>query len=1264
MKKRVLSALLVLCMACSMVSTVWAANEQATPETADEPASVLLDDSQSAPVTNAPAQDQDVAEGLTAPEDEESGQQSDVDTPDASQPEQAESTGTPVDGGIEYTAALEQDGQALNVIVTAPEGAFDEGVEPKLSVSAIEGETALDTIASKLEGNVEYDGFAALDISFKNEAGEEIEPKVPVTVRIELPDSIVDSGIDLSTLAVQHLAEDEAGNVTAVEQVASVADGTITLSDAAKAAMEAQAAEDAAAANGIAPMSNAPAANNALTPDAATTEAAAVAEFEVSGFSSFTIIWNDRDNNTSTSINVVLWDATNDEELPYNGNINEFNEQLQNNGSFTFTSEAVPSIEGYTFAYAEYGWDYGYWNGNSVTTIAAENQRYWSPGILGWGSGWRNKWVYKADGQEINGTPAIRLFYTPEGGSEDPGQSEKPEPGHEKTVTWNENDGAYDLTLSVNGTVGSQTVPAVVDVLMIVDTSGSMNDYGRMTATKNAMKALVNTLEQKDNVDVRYNIIEFAKDASNVTQNQQTNGWITNNNGAVTNAINRLSAGGGTNYEAGLQLAIRKLDDARPTAQTVVIFLSDGVPTYSLDGGDGSTGLLEWYHPLYGDAYQPYKEYWDDTLETASGLTCDQFYTIGISGRSAEEDMDQYLDNSETGLLSAVNSETTADNYKVANYDGSNLTTIFNDIAESAVELNVTNVKISDTLSSYVEPVLGSNGNPQKLQVIIEDSEGHAVSNIFGITANYNSATKELTLNFPQDYPLNSDYTYKVVMSILPNGAAELCYAQNGEYLPGMEGEEGTGDHENDAGFFSNASRAELTYRYPGDTEDRSAEYKMPVVQVKKSYLVLGKALGEDTESNPDQKFTFEIGIPTEGTYSAVYTENPDEVTALEFKKAAGQTNATATVTLAANEQVYIVLPTGTTATIKETSTEGFTQTWYKGETELTAAEDGSITENLPNTAGQTTTITCVNTAESVTGNLTITKSVQGIDNVDSAIYQNTTFTFAIEKLIRNADGTYTVDTAFTDTTLGFAAGQKTVTITGASSSDIEGLPVGWYRVRETNPGTLTGDNDYEYVRNNGPVVVEVKANSDSSAQAPITNTYQHKAKTLTVIKTITGNMAYDQDTFQFTFALQKDGEPYELTGELPNGVTKVEGADGQYTFSLKAAAGSNQMEFTLPYGATATVTETLTEEYEETSRQYKTGSEELPAFGNDNTEEAVMNDNMTFEFQNKKEIVTPPTGLDRNDTPYALMITAAGIAGLALIGAVVNRRIRRRRED
>ena len=41
------------------------------------------------------------------------------------------------------------------------------------------------------------------------------------------------------------------------------------------------------------------------------------------------------------------------------------------------------------------------------------------------------------------------------------------------------------------------------------------------------------------------------------------------------------------------------------------------------------------------------------------------------------------------------------------------------------------------------------------------------------------------------------------------------------------------------------------------------------------------------------------------------------------------------------------------------------------------------------------------------------------------------------------------------------------------------------------------------------------------------------------------------------------------------------------------------------------------------------------------------------------------PTGLESNHTtPYVLMITAAGMAGLALIGGIVARRVRRRRQE
>lgn len=456
MKKRVLSALLALCMACTLAGNVWAAEETEptpAPSAGVEAQTVepqTVEPTPSAEPTQAPAPSPDATvepeatpEPSVAPstapdatvepdatpapteEPEATAAPAATATPDATAdptatpapteapaPSEApsatpaptaEAEGEPVADGVEYAAVLEQDGQALNVIVTAPEGAFDAGVTPALSVTAIEDEAEGDAIAVKLdESGVTYDGFAALDISFKNEAGEEIEPKLPVTVRIELPEAIVDSGIDLNTLAVQHLAEDEAGNVTAVEQVASVADGTIALSEEAVAAMEAAAqADEESNEAAIAPMMLAAPANDALTPDADTAEAPAVAEFEVNGFSTFTITWNTGDSwALSNSVGLDVTCYSTDGELLPNGSRPK-NISLSNGKTINFNAQNSDlSIDGYTFDHAELS------NGTQLKSIRAVGTREGS--ILSW-----YEWKYYINGSN-NGSsdePSIRLFY-------------------------------------------------------------------------------------------------------------------------------------------------------------------------------------------------------------------------------------------------------------------------------------------------------------------------------------------------------------------------------------------------------------------------------------------------------------------------------------------------------------------------------------------------------------------------------------------------------------------------------------------------------------------------------------------------------------------------------------------------------------------------------------------------------------------------------------------------------------------------------------
>lgn len=875
MKKRVLSALLVLCMACSMVSTVWAANEQATSETADKPASVLLDDSQSAPVTNAPAQDQDVAEGLTAPEDEESGQQSDVDTPDASQPEQAESTGTPVEGGIEYTAALEQDGQALNVIVTAPEAAFDEGVEPKLSVSAIEDETALDTIASELEGNVEYDGFAALDISFKNEAGEEIEPNVPVTVRIELPDSIVDSGIDLSTLAVQHLAENADGTDASVEQVASVADGSIALSEEAQAAME-QAAADANAANGIAPMNNAPAANNALTPDAATAEAAAVAEFEVSGFSSFVITWENGytfASNSTTEVEIECFTTAGEPIATAPKDIS-----IENGTTVSFNVENEKlQIDGYTFDHAEYQDNYNEWkpisNLQAIGKKHDDDRDHWF-GYYTW-----NYVVNNA--QTLSSVPSIHLYYTkneepePDPDPSDPDTPSTLEPSHSKYVeekTDAEGNTYYDLTLDVTGRVSSSQETTQIDLVYVLDFSNSMSDdmdagsgtsggysYERYIAAKQSVEALNQALRQDDSLDVQIGTVIFAGDSEK--KDYQLGGG--------TNYWESLSVWSypddklwsSTNYSAALEDAQEILETStRDDAIKVVVFVSDGDPNA---GGNWKISDI------------------DAGKNAAKKIESDYFYAIGV-GNGVGNDTMRDLANAAT--------QVPQNNRKYFSSSSKDeLVQQFQNMAAEIVSIDCSDVTITDTLSNQYaeltsdakftvnikqgETKLGS-ADFTLTELSAEGSDGVEKSitvkggdETVKVKMTYDEATKTYTVAFSgadgKAYVLHDGWTYSVTTQIKPTEEAHYEYWEGGYQ---NIGEAGTGTtSEGNWGFFSNDS---ATLTYTSNDEEKSLDYAKPVIQVDETYTP------EPVDPNPDiRKYvddnpdgTYDLSLDVTGT--------------------------------------------------------------------------------------------------------------------------------------------------------------------------------------------------------------------------------------------------------------------------------------------------------------------------------------------------------------------------------------------------------------
>ena len=277
MKKRVLSALLAVGMACSLAATAFATDlpGMATPESASydlaeqdpaedaasgEPAAVEAEptptpDAAEQPTpTPAPTAD---ATAEPAPESEE--EDAPVQTPVPLAPATAESA-----AAFDASQVMEN---GAKVTVQAAEGVLPAGA--RLETGMLTDADTLARLESALQEVGEYDGFLALDIGFTLE-GEPVEPAGDVQVAIELPAGALAADADPDTLALVHFAEE--GEALAAE----VLDGAI----------EPQAEDDAAAAS-ISLM-----ALDAATAETAASDSPAVnLTFTIRSFSPFAVAW-------------------------------------------------------------------------------------------------------------------------------------------------------------------------------------------------------------------------------------------------------------------------------------------------------------------------------------------------------------------------------------------------------------------------------------------------------------------------------------------------------------------------------------------------------------------------------------------------------------------------------------------------------------------------------------------------------------------------------------------------------------------------------------------------------------------------------------------------------------------------------------------------------------------------------------------------------------------------------------------------------------
>ena len=147
-------------------------------------------------------------------------------------------------------------------------------------------------------------------------------------------------------------------------------------------------------------------------------------------------------------------------------------------------------------------------------------------------------------------------------------------------VNGEEKDATTTVVKKVCVKTTAETVNSL-DMILVLDVSGSMKENKRLINLKSAAENLTNKLFSAQ-TDSTLTLIKYSTTASNPTTYQY------DQKDQALKAIKNLKADGGTNFYKALEKTIDAVGD-NPNRNTIVVFLTDGAPTfYTKDGEPGN----------------------------------------------------------------------------------------------------------------------------------------------------------------------------------------------------------------------------------------------------------------------------------------------------------------------------------------------------------------------------------------------------------------------------------------------------------------------------------------------------------------------------------------------------------------------------------------------------------------------------------------------------------------------------------------------------
>ena len=690
-----------------------------------------------------------------------------------------------------------------NMIETV--AAFDESIEETKEVIEEIGESVADS--EQISENINYlddavigndesesetypEDSISLDIHFEDENQLEIEPLTTVYVNIKIDNDILPPGAKPEDTEVYHIKDDN--SITKIEDIALTEDRD----------------------------------DNSITTN-----------FSTDGFSTFTLIWG---GNFKVNIKYV---DTNGNEIA--SDLNQLSIYRDHNGYFNNSNDKITpkqldtGIPGMKYKYARVRMSNGTVVDNVIQiereTSLIKGMRYTVDGT---------NWVVFGP----NEMKFLELVYEPENITNT--RRGKVRISKSKTVEDPDKDGIYDLTLEINNLTGSTTDKANLDVLFLVDTSSSMNrrirvgDDPKMNVVHNSLRRFLNQNYLDSNMyNVNYALVGIDADPT-VYQN-----WTANKSSIISNYPWAASGQSRINYEKGFVKANELFRNGRSDALKMLIFLTDGDPTYYTNHNTGRNEgfLIDRYSPM-AMLHGQFALY---------AIDLDYFFSIGLGDTNDykhlkvltnSNDNDSPIKGYRGNTLPANGVEVGSSPYSADSLE--NLMDQYRHIISVMNSITVSNVSVEDKLSQYAMIAKNSSGQPYPLEIEVIGGTGlvtgqHISANTYrllgtlknpqsDLVASYNEATKTISLKFPANYVLEKGYKYRIKAKIKTTPLAEATYASTGQFQKHSNGSDVLGDSDtgskssNQKGFYSNDT-AKVSYSYKGN--DVIDYFKKPVIQ-------------------------------------------------------------------------------------------------------------------------------------------------------------------------------------------------------------------------------------------------------------------------------------------------------------------------------------------------------------------------------------------------------------------------------------------------